>query len=85
MDPVEIKVSPNKKDECFMVHGIENEWWLICTVDGSCPAEFKGAIANKTHDDFPGCPPPPAKEDEPKEDDAAPKEGVMEEKKVIEI
>ena len=64
------------------VHGVENEWWVICSVDGSCPGDFKGLIANKTHDDFPGCPPEPVKEDEEKEEDD-PKVAVMEEKTVI--
>jgi len=61
MDPKDIDVYPNEKDECFMVHGVANEWWLLCTVDNSCPAEWKGIIANNTKDDFGGChSPPPA-------------------------
>jgi len=28
-----------------MVHGVANEWWLLCTVDNTCPADWKSKIA----------------------------------------
>jgi len=64
-----------------MVKGSVNEWWVVCSEDGTCPADWQTAISTATKDDFPGCPPPPTAE----EQQAETKEGVMAEKKIMEI
>jgi len=55
MNILDIKVRPNNKDECFQVHGTTNEYWVLCTLDDSCPAEWKKEIASMTGEDFSGC------------------------------
>jgi len=43
-----------------MVKGSVSEFWLICSEDGSCPADWQTAITAVTKDDFSGCPAAPA-------------------------
>jgi len=60
-----------------------NEWWVLCTVDKSCTEDWPTELVKTTGQKFPGCPPEPAAKEEEKKEEK--KEGIMVEKKVIEI
>lgn len=44
-------------DSCFAVRGDGNEYWILCSVDGSCPEAWLKALYTIFDTPFPGCPP----------------------------
>lgn len=65
-----------------------NEWWVLCSVDSSCPEAWKTALAKQLKLDFSGCPaevlPEEAAPEEAAADDAA-KPATVVEREVIQI
>jgi len=85
MDPKDMDATPNKKNDCFMVNASANEWWVLCSVDSSCPEAWKTALAKQLKLDFSGCPAEVLPEEAAPEEADEAKEVTIQEREVIEI